>query len=212
MSLKNKYIEDLIKQGENQQLDFKFEIADSKKIARTLSAFSNTDGGTLLIGVKDNGSITGVNSTEEYHMLEAAANMYCKPEVSFKAKEWNIDGKKVLEFIIPKDPYIPYLAPDHKGIYKAYIRVQDQNILANYILLEVWKAKKNKVEVIIKYTKDYQTLFECLKKHDQISLTSLCKHTSLTKTKAKKMLIKLILLNQIRVIFKESEVHYSLKN
>lgn len=37
-------IEALIEQGEHQQLDFKFEVSDSKKIARTLSAFANTDG------------------------------------------------------------------------------------------------------------------------------------------------------------------------
>ena len=49
-------IEALIEQGEHQQLDFKFEVSDSKKIARTLSAFANTDGGRLLIGVKDNGN------------------------------------------------------------------------------------------------------------------------------------------------------------
>ena len=45
-------IEELISQGEHQQQDFKFEVSDSKKIARTLSAFANTDGGRLLIGVK----------------------------------------------------------------------------------------------------------------------------------------------------------------
>ena len=49
----SKYIQNLIEQGENQMLDFKFEISDARKIARTLVAFSNTDGGKLLIGVKD---------------------------------------------------------------------------------------------------------------------------------------------------------------
>lgn len=46
-------------------LDFKFEISDSKKIARSLVAFANTDGGRLLIGVKDNGVISGIRSEEE---------------------------------------------------------------------------------------------------------------------------------------------------
>ena len=69
-------IEALIEQGEHQQLDFKFEVSDSKKIARTLSAFANTDGGRLLIGVKDNGNISGVRSEEEYYMIEAASKMY----------------------------------------------------------------------------------------------------------------------------------------
>jgi predicted HTH transcriptional regulator len=52
----------LIAGGENQQLDFKFCVSDSRKIARTLAAFANSDGGRLLIGVKDNGSIAGISS------------------------------------------------------------------------------------------------------------------------------------------------------
>lgn len=54
------YLQQLIAEGEHQQQDFKFEISDARKIARSLSAFSNTDGGRLLIGVKDNGRIAGV--------------------------------------------------------------------------------------------------------------------------------------------------------
>ena len=76
------YIHALIAEGEHQQQDFKFEISDARKIAKTLSAFSNTDGGRLLIGVKDNGKIAGVRSDEEQYMIEAAARLYCRPEVS----------------------------------------------------------------------------------------------------------------------------------
>ncbi|MGB4134047.1 MAG: ATP-binding protein, partial [Tenuifilaceae bacterium] len=42
----SKHIANLILQGEHQQLDFKHSISDSKKIARSLAAFANTDGGT----------------------------------------------------------------------------------------------------------------------------------------------------------------------
>ncbi len=91
--MKSKHIHNLILQGEHQQLDFKFEISDARKIARTFAAFANTDGGTLLIGVKDNGNIAGVRSEEEKYMAESAATMYCKPEVKFRTKEWNINGK-----------------------------------------------------------------------------------------------------------------------
>ena len=37
------YIHALIAEGEHQQQDFKFEISDARKIAKTLSAFANTD-------------------------------------------------------------------------------------------------------------------------------------------------------------------------
>ncbi|MGE5393191.1 MAG: helix-turn-helix domain-containing protein, partial [Candidatus Saccharibacteria bacterium] len=38
------YLLKLIQQGEHQQQDFKYCISDSKKIARSLVAFANTDG------------------------------------------------------------------------------------------------------------------------------------------------------------------------
>ena len=48
-----------------------------------LVAFANTDGGRLLIGVKDNGKIAGVRSEEEKYMIETAAQLYCIPEVEY---------------------------------------------------------------------------------------------------------------------------------
>ena len=66
-------IEALIAQGEHQQLDFKFEVSDSKKIARTLSAFANTDGGRLLIGVKScfSPGRKGIEQTDCYSRYRA---------------------------------------------------------------------------------------------------------------------------------------------
>ena len=86
------YLQQLIAEGEHQQQDFKFEISDARKIARSLSAFSNTDGGRLLIGVKDNGRIAGVRSEEEIYMIEAAAKLYCRPnvEISVRIADENI--------------------------------------------------------------------------------------------------------------------------
>ena len=73
------YIHRLIAEGEHIHQDFKFAISDARKIARSLSAFANTEGGRLLVGVKDNGSIAGVRSEEEIYMIDAAATMYCRP-------------------------------------------------------------------------------------------------------------------------------------
>ena len=50
----------LIAGGESETLDFKQTISDASKIAKTLVAFANNKGGTLLIGVRDNGSISGI--------------------------------------------------------------------------------------------------------------------------------------------------------
>jgi predicted HTH transcriptional regulator len=56
-----------------------------------------------LIGIKDNGALAGVRSEEEMHMLEAAAQMHCKPEVALKFNEWKVNGKRILEVDIEKN-------------------------------------------------------------------------------------------------------------
>ena len=65
------YLEKLISEGEHVHQDFKFAISDARKIAKSLSAFANTEGGRLLVGVKDNGKIAGVRSEEELYMISS---------------------------------------------------------------------------------------------------------------------------------------------
>jgi hypothetical protein len=81
------YIKQLVEEGEHEHQDFKFEISDARKIARSISAFANTGGGRLLVGVKDNGKIAGIRSEEEIYMIEAAATMYCEPKVEVVPRE-----------------------------------------------------------------------------------------------------------------------------
>jgi predicted HTH transcriptional regulator len=56
MNLK-KYNEDfvkyLIKSSEGRLIDFKQTITSKQKIARTLEAMTNTDGGVILAGISD---------------------------------------------------------------------------------------------------------------------------------------------------------------
>lgn len=208
----NKYIEELIKQGEHQQLDFKFEITDSKKIARTLAAFANTNGGKLLIGVKDNGTIAGIRSAEEFHMLEAAAQMYCNPSISFEAKEWNVEGKRILEVKIPKRNGEPHKAPNHDGKYMIFIRVDDQNLLANSVLLKVWRKREHKTEIKIEYKEAEKTLLNYLKDHEQITLSRFSRLAVIPRYKAEKILVDFIILDIVKIVFTEKQVYYKLSN
>ena len=205
------YIHKLIEQGEHQQLDFKFEISDSRKIARTLSAFANTDGGTLLVGVKDNGVIAGVRSEEEIHMIEAAAHMFCKPEINFQIKEWELEGKSVLEVFIPSGNNGPYYALSDHNKWLAYLRVEDQNLLANKILLRVWKGQKSDKGIKIKYTDTEKILLKHLDEHKTITLGEFCRLAEISRFKAENILVKFILLDIIGIVFTEKQIFYKLE-
>ncbi len=77
-------------------------------------------------------------------MIQNAAMRYCHPEVVFYTKEWNVEGKKVLEVIIPKGEKPPYRATDKEGKAKAYIRIADENIVAGFILPGLAKMENTK--------------------------------------------------------------------
>jgi predicted HTH transcriptional regulator len=205
------HIRQLIEQGEHQKLDFKFEIADSRKIAKSLVAFSNTDGGTLLIGVKDNGAIAGVRSDEELFMVEAAAKMYSRPEVHFTTREWEIDGKTVVEVIIPRSDEIPHYAQDKDGRWIVYIRVKDQNLLANSVLLKVWEKQKQPKGVLLRYSDNEKWLLDYLEKNGQISLSKFCRLTEISRKKAETILVNLIVLKVIEIIFTDKGVFYRMR-
>jgi predicted HTH transcriptional regulator len=206
------YIKRLILEGEHQQLDFKFEISDSRKIAKTLVAFSNTDGGTLLIGVKDNGNIAGVRTDEEFFMVQAAAGMYCKPEIEFESKRWIADGKTVLEVKIPKGKNYPYFAESEPGKWLAYIRVKDENILATAVHLKVWKNKTHDNGILIEYSEKVKKLLEYLELNPSISISKFCRTAFLPKSAAENILADLIYFGLIETLYEDHHFIYCLKS
>jgi predicted HTH transcriptional regulator len=205
------YISKLIEEGEHQQLDFKFEITDARRIARSLVAFANTDGGRLLIGVKDNGAIAGVRSDEEYYMVEAAAKMYCQPPVHFLTKEWTVNQKNVLEIIVPKSPDKPHYAAHKDGKWMVYIRRGDQNLLANRILLKVWEKEKTNKGVYLKFTEKETMLLDYLDKNQSITLSHFIKIAEISRGRAENILVKFLLLKTIDIIITEKQTFYSLR-
>lgn len=203
------HIQKLISEGEHQMLDFKFEISDCKKIARSLVAFANTDGGRLLIGVKDNGVISGIRSEEEKHMIQTAAELYCKPEVEFSAKEWNINGKTILEVIIPKSRHHKHKAPDHNDIYKVYVRVKDENIVANSILLKVWKHENEKSFVKITFSEEEKMLLKYLDEHKTVSFDEFLEISHLKRRAAENIFVKFILIGMVKMDMSEKKISFS---
>lgn len=181
-------------------LDFKFEISDSRRIARSLAAFANTDGGRLLVGVKDNGAIAGVRSDEEIHMIQAAAEMYCQPPVHYTTEEWEINGKTVLEVIIPRDKTDKHKAPDNQGNYKIFVRVKDENLVADSVLIKVWKSNKFACPAKIKFTEPETTLLHYLSENKEITLQDFMQLAHIGKRKAEAILADFILVGTILLI------------
>ncbi len=204
------YIRQLIAEGEHGQQDFKFEISDARKIARSLSAFANTDGGRLLVGVKDNGKIAGVRSEEEIYMIEAAATMYCRPQVELETQTYTVEGKTVLEVRIAEATDKPVCALDTDNKAWAYIRIKDENILATPVHLQVWKRNCRPEGTFVTFTEREQRLLDALKERGQLSLNQCSRLCRLHRQTACELLADFIRFGLVEPVFAGHQFYYKL--
>lgn len=205
------YIRALIAEGEHQQQDFKFEISDARKIAKTLSAFANTEGGRLLIGVKDNGKIAGVQSDEEQYMIEAAAQLYCHPEVNFHAQTYHVEGHSILVIKIDESEQKPIYAKDEAGKRLAYLRIKDENILATPIHLRVWQQSGSTEDELMEYTERERLLLNLLEENGRLSLNRYCRLSHLSRRAAEHLLAKFIRYGIVEPVFEGHKFYFKLK-
>jgi hypothetical protein len=204
------YLKKLIAEGENQQLDFKYCISDSRKIARTLSAFANSDGGKILIGVRDNGSLAGIKSDEEYYMVDTAALLFCRPQITFTIKQHQKEGKTILEVEVIKGDKRPYQAKDENGKWISYFRHHDQNLVANKVLLQVWRKEKKRSGVLVKFGKAENSLMDYLVNNGSITLSGFRKIAGIPSYKAESILANLIIFKVIIINASEKGFSYKL--
>ena len=204
------YIQQLVSQGEHCHQDFKFEISDARKIARSLSAFANTEGGRLLVGIKDNGKIAGIRSEEEIYMIEAAANMYCQPVIPIETKTYFAEGKAVLEVSVQESAAKPVYAIDETNKPKAYIRIKDENILATPVHLKMWQIQKMKEGTVVAFTNNEQHLLDILKREKPLTLNQCCKLCHLKRTTICGLLANFIRFGIVSPIFQNHKFHFRL--
>jgi predicted HTH transcriptional regulator len=204
------HIQHLIAKGESDTLDFKKTISSASKIAKTMSSFANHKGGTLLIGVNDNGTISGVRSEDEKYMLDLAANFFCKPEIKLELIEWEFGNKTVIECIIPEGTNKPYYAKDEYGKWWVHIRVKDKSLLASKVVVDVLKRATNPRDTLIKYSKHEEGLMQYLGKNNKITVKQLCQLLNISRWRAQKMLINLVSAGVIRNHTTEKEEFFTL--
>ena len=206
----NQYIHRLVTEGEHRHQDFKFEISDARKIARSISAFANTEGGRLLVGVKDNGKIAGIRSEEEIYMIEAAASMYCQPQVEIETKTYIVEGRTVLKIDIGEAGTKPVYALDEENKPKAYIRIDDENILATPVHLKVWQHTKKERGAFVSFTEKEQHLLDMLGEKECLTLNQCCKLCKTNRLTMCHLLADFIRFGLVLPVFLEHKFYFKL--
>lgn len=96
----------LIKQGEGTNVEFKTRFTAEKLIARHLSAFANSGGGTIIFGVSDKGEVLGLPPEEGRVTLQRMKRLAesLLPIFAFELGAVPIDGKPIVYLHVEEAP------------------------------------------------------------------------------------------------------------
>ena len=127
----------LISSGEDQRTEFKAAEADAADVARAMTALANSGGGTLLLGVGDDGDILGLWYSQPRHISRNVRTLpdlsswrqfvvnvsrhNCEPAVPIGLEYIAIEGRDVLVAHVPEGQDKPYRANG-----RIYVRIDKE--------------------------------------------------------------------------------------
>jgi len=193
-------IKEVIRSGEGAQVEFKKTLSQLEKVAKTLVAFANSKGGTLIIGVQDDKYVIGfADPEEERYMLEQASKFYCQPEVRIEVSEEEVFGKMVMVVQIPESETKPHKSLSSNGDWQLYVRSGDQCLLATPLVAKALALEKEgrdeqKAKIL---TNNEKELFGFLEKKRKITLKDYAKLINVSKRRAYRILIDLTLSGKL---------------
>ncbi len=199
----------LIALGEGFYLEFKRKVASPEKIAKTLVAFANTHGGRVLIGVDDDGSISGVESEKETEQAVChGAEHFCDPPVAIQTHIVSTkQGSDVVVAEIAESPDKPHRWL-HRGESLVYIRVGNQSLEAADEVVR--SLRSSPVDGEVPLGQNEQRLLRYLDLYTRITLPQYSKLVNISERRAGRSLVELVQAQILRLHTHESAPFYTL--
>lgn len=205
-------LKNLIQTGEGQFLEFKRRIPTAEKIAREIAAFANSKGGTILVGVDDNGTIPGIREYfEEEYLLIKAAYDHCVPEVPLEIELVHAGPVDVMVVRVKESDTKPVYNKSKKKRL-VYVRRDDASVLASDELVEVLKQQYSSEGVTFEYGKNEQMLFRYLNEYGEITVSNFANLINQTSYRASKILVNLVSAGVLKLFTKKEVDYYTFSN
>src|SRR5262245_41493167 len=92
----------LIAGGERADVEFKTGLADNRRIVETIPGMATIGGGTILVGVRDDGRTAGASfGRGEVERLVQQILAHTDPKIYVDASEFTLEGKGLLHIAVP---------------------------------------------------------------------------------------------------------------
>lgn len=196
-------LQKLALRGEGSHLEFKKKANFPEKIVKELVAFANTMGGRLLLGVDDNGTVSGTRDIEgEVFVLEKAINQLIEPQLTYTVEVLKINEKKgVAVFSISEGLKKPYSVREQSNTAQrtTFVRCGDESLKASKEMRQILRRRNSERDERFVYGDKEQVLMRMLDERKEVTLEEFSKEAKIPKFIASKTLVKLVLANLLDI-------------
>ena len=138
----------LIRQKENRKLEFKAILPKKENLIKTAISFSNSFGGSLIIGVDDKNKVVGIDENEIVKLEETISNTIydnCIPNIMPNIYSARIDSKLLLVVEFYSSSAKPHYIKSLGKLKGTFVRVGSSNRLATMDILERLEREKRNI-------------------------------------------------------------------
>lgn len=204
-----KTLNEIVTIGENEECAWYENSNDNENIAKTMIALSNTKGGSIFFGLKNNGKIIGVNPFDEIENVKQISHVFCDREVDFSTHIHQEGVRLVLELIISTLNH-PISFKNKTGGKEMYVRVGENNIRANKILKAVLKDRDIISDLSFELTIEEKELLELIARNPLVSLSKIYKISNQKLSQIDQQLVRLIRWKLIKMDVTDDSSQFSI--
>lgn len=209
-------LKQLVTLGEGITLEFKRKVPRASRIAKEVIALANTHGGRILVGVDDDGTITGVDdSSEEEFMLRRAINKRTEPPVTYHTERVVVAPRRdVILVVVPESNRKPHHLIDVEdpvsGDGTAYVRVEDMSVEASLESVQIMEEADGDAGVTFEFGETESLLMRYLDDYGQVTVAEFAKLADITLARASATLVRLTKAGVLQLHADKNEDYFTL--
>ena len=211
---------DIIGQGETRYTEFKRLVHSPIKIAKSIVAFANTEGGIILIGVDDDKRITGIHSEKEMlEIVHDAIKLHIEPILRIETEVIEYKKRLVLMVIVPESKDKPHYHisaerdSDTRGKVnrkKVYLREESHNKVASPDKVFLMESVGDPLQ--LSFGENEKMLLSYLEKNGNITAQEFSSIAGIPLNKAMQTLVSLVRSGAVKLCTKGQKSYYCLQN
>jgi len=189
-------LEQLVDLGEGNSVEFKRRVPQPERIAKEIVALSNTNGGRIVLGVDDDGTIRGVDhASEEEFLLRQAVEAHTRPDVDYTTERVVVEPRcDVIVVTVPESrtkPHVVVADGASKDDGTAYVRVEASSIEASPETLRELRNQNDQTGVTFEFGETESLLMRYLDDYGRISVSELAQLADISPERASQTLLRL---------------------